>query len=197
MATMSWTDVEPSRTLGRAIGTAVRCASIVDRSAYTLATTALTELPSEATGSVLAAVVRMLLEDEHPGGLDGDDIREVIGRCIADALTWLPGAPVSTTVLVAVLSSALGIQEAGVTYVELLPPAPAQQRAEWVDPEPAGSGGGFPAAGSVLQPPTTAEYNWHAPLLIASSLVVIGHPLFRYLDAAFADIARSETMEMP
>lgn len=197
MATVSWTDLEPSRAVGRAVTTAVRCASMVDPAAYALATATLSELPSAPTGSVSAAVVRMLLEDEHPGGLDGDDIREVIGRCIADALNWLPGAAVSTSVLVAVLSSALGIQEAGVTYVELLTPDPSRGTTEWVDPETAGGERSSPAAGNTLQPPTTAEYSWHAPLLIASLLGVAGRPLSRYLDTAFAEIARSETMEMP
>ena len=194
----SWAEHEPARALGAAITTAVAGAAGGDRRVYERAVVALDELPTAPTGSVLGAVVRLLVEDGHPGGLDGDDIRAVLGRCLADAATGLPGAAISTRVLIAVLSSALGIHEAGVTYVELLPPA-APEAGGWVDPEPvpAARPADAPRAADDSSPPTAGEYNWHAPLLIASLLVVAPRPLTRYLDAAFADIARSETMEMP
>ena len=93
--------------------------------------------------------------------------------------------------LIAVLSSALGIHEAGVTYTELL--APEATETQWVDPE-TGAGSGT-AAGA--PPPTAAEYAWHAPLLIASLLRAGRGRLDQCLDAAFAEVARAETMEMP
>jgi hypothetical protein len=167
-------------------------ATAADRETYQQSIAELAALPAEQTGLVLAAVVRMLLEEQHGGGLDGDDIREVLVRCRADAGSWLPATSVSSTVLIAVLSSALGIHEAGVTYTELLPPEATE--VEWVDPE--GSGG--PAAAvDGARPPSAAEYAWHAPLLIASLLRAGRGRLDRCLDAAFAEVARAETMEMP
>src|SRR2546422_952004 len=47
------------------------------------------------------------------------------------------------------------------------------------------------------QVPTAAGYAWHAPLLIADLLAAGQRPLGGYLDAAFTEIARAETMEMP
>ena len=188
----SWTVLEPARTMGRAITTAVRCATAADPTGYSLATAALSELPTSPIGALLGAVVRLLLEETHPGGLDADDIREVLTRCLADAARWLPGA-VSTRTLVAVVSSALGIHEAGVTYVELLGPAARPADGDWVDPEPVAAD--IPA--DATTPPTPAAYALHAPLLIASLLAITRQPLSRYLDAAFADVARSEEMEMP
>lgn len=192
-----WTELEPARTVGRGISAAVRCASLADPSGYALATAALGELPLAPTGAVLGAVVRMLLEDVHPGGLDGDDIRKVLGRCLAETAGWLPEA-VSARILIAVLSSALGIHEAGVTYSELLAPTARSLADEWVDPEPVpSSASAVTDSADAPQPPTAAEYDWHAPLLIADLLAITGRPLSAYLDAAFADIARSEEMEMP
>jgi hypothetical protein len=136
----------------------------------------------------------MLLEEQHAGGLDADDIRQVLATCLADTARWLPPASVSTTVLIAVLSSALGIHEPGVTYTELLAPESAAK--EWVDPQLSAAAPGA-AATAGDRPPTAAEYAWHAPLLIAGLLSVGGRRLDRYLDAAFAEIARSETMELP
>lgn len=127
-----WTVLEPARTVGRGVTTAVQYAALGDPSGYALAAAALGELPTLPTGAVLGAVVRMLLEEVHPGGLDGDDIREVLGRCLADTAGWLPS--VSARILIAVLSSALGIHEAGVTYVEALAPATSPVPPEWVDP---------------------------------------------------------------
>lgn len=154
---------------------------------------ALTAQQPATCGLVLGAVVRMLLEDQHPGGLDGDDIRQVLSGCWADSAAWLPAAAVSPVVLIAVLSSALGIHEPGVTHPELMPPEVAAA-AEWVDPDVGGAHG---TSGAGDPPPTAAEYAWHGPLLIASLLGTGGGRLDRYLDAAFAVIASSETMEQP
>ena len=196
---MAWTDVEPARTQGRAVTAAVRCASGNDRAALEGAVAVLTALPAAPTGALLAAVVRQLLEEGHPGGLDGDDIREVLAQCLSDTAGRLPGVAVSPRILVAVLSSALGIHEAGITYVELLPPDTPAGEADWVDPQLAGAAGSGSTSGAGDQPspPTTAQYCWHAPLLIASLLGVTGGSLPRYLDDAFAELARAELMEMP
>lgn len=182
----------PARAVGAAIGRSVDLATAADRESYQQGIAEMAALPTEQTGLVLAAVVRMLLEEQHGGGLDGDDIREVLVRCRADTGSWLPPTSVSSTVLIAVLSSALSIHEAGVTYTELL--APEARETEWVDPE---GGGASAAAVGGAGPPSAAEYAWHAPLLIASLLRAGRGRLDRCLDAAFAEVARSETMEMP
>ena len=177
--------------MGRAITLAVGTAAAAQAPAYSQVSAALAAVHPATSGLVLGAVVRGLLEDQHAGGLDGDDIRQVLAGCLADTAGWLPPGSVSGVVLIAVLSSALGIHEPGVTYTELLPPAAAAT--EWLDPDIAG--GADPATPPA--PPTATDYAWHAPLLIASLLGAGIGRLDRYLDAAFADIARSETMELP
>jgi hypothetical protein len=47
------------------------------------------------------------------------------------------------------------------------------------------------------RPLSAAEVALHAPLLVADLLALSGRGLAGYLDAAFAEIARAETMEMP
>ncbi len=189
----SWMQFEPARTVGRAVTLAVRTAAAADAPGYPQVAAALTTMHPATSGLVLGAVVRRLLEDQHAAGLDGDDIRQVLRRCWADSAAWLPPASVSPVVLIAVLSSALGIHEPGVTYTELFPPEAAAT--EWADPD---IGGGPPRANDPDgRPPTAAEYAWHAPLLIASLLGTSRRRMDSYLDAAFAEIARSQTMEQP
>ena len=186
---VSWRDLGgPARGIGAAISWAVDAARAGDRTAYTAAVVDLAARPVEPTGLVLGALVRTLLEEQHADGLDGDDIRAVLTRCYAQAATWLPDGFVRVEPLLAVLSSALGIHEPGITYAEITGPvAPA----EWADPE-------LPGDRPVPQrPPTAAEYVRHAPLLLADLLSTTGRPLNRYLDVAFAEIARSEAMELP
>lgn len=189
----SWRELPgPARAVGAAITRSADLAAAADREKYEPSITELAALPAEQTGLVLGAVVRTLLEEQHSGGLDADDIREVLVSCRAEADRWLPPTSVSTTVLIAVLSSALGVHEAGVTYTELL--TPDSTETGWVDPE---IGGGPGTAAGGPPPPTAAEYAWHAPLLIASLLCTARGRLDRCLDAAFAELARAEIMEMP
>ena len=186
---VSWRDLGgPARAIGGAIGWAVQAAQGRDRVAFESAVIELAAQPVEATGLVLGALVRTLLEKQHTDGLDGADVRAVLTRCYAEAVTWLPGESVRVEPLLAVLSSALGIHEPGITYVEITGPAATT---EWADPELSGD---RPVQ---QRAPTTVEYVRHAPLLIADLLWAGGQPLARYLDAAFTEIARSEAMEMP
>lgn len=62
-------------------------------------------------GRVLGDVLRSLLEDTHPDGLDSDDITVVVGRCYRSATAWLAPGRVDVLVLLAVLAGALGIHE--------------------------------------------------------------------------------------
>lgn len=47
------------------------------------------------------------------------------------------------------------------------------------------------------QPVSALEMSTHAPLLIATLVATSGRSFTAHLDAAFAEIARSETVEMP
>lgn len=182
----SWRDLpEPARAIGAAVTRAVTAASSGDRPEYESASVELLSVPSEPAGIVLAAVTRSLLERQHPDGLDSDDISQVLARCYGGAVGWLPGVDVS--VLLAVLASALGIHEPGVTYDEVGAPKPGSASDDWRDPT------------DEIPPraPTPAEYAWHAPLLISDLLTAGRMRLATTLDAAFAEIAEAESMEMP
>jgi hypothetical protein len=139
-----------------------------DPVAFRQASVRLAALDREQVGLVLGAVVRSLLEDLHPGGLSGDDVHDVLGRSAAASATCFPA--VDANVLLVLLAGSLGIH-------------PDEE-----DPHPV----------------SALEMSTHAPLLIAS---LLGEPgpsgrsfaahLSAHLDAAFAEIARSETVEMP
>jgi hypothetical protein len=67
----------------------------------------LAALDREQVGLVLGAVVRSLLEDLHPGGLSGDDIHDVLARCVSTSSVCLPA--VDADVLLVLLAGSLGI----------------------------------------------------------------------------------------
>ena len=183
----SWRDLPgPARAIGTAITRTVGAAADGDRDAYEEAAAELVALPSDATGIVLASVVRSVLEAEHGDGLDSDDIQLILGRCYRSAAAWLPAERIDVDTLVAVLASALGIHEAGITYDEVGAPPPSD---EWRDP--------FDETEKPRKAPTTTAYAWHAPLLLADMIDGRTGVLSRHLDGAFAEIVRSETMEMP
>ena len=186
---VSWRDLGgPARAIGAAIGWAVQAAQARDRAAYEAAVIELGAQPVEATGLVLGSLVRTLLEEQHRDGLDGDDIRAVLTRCYAESITWLPAESVQVEPLLAALSSALGIHEPGITYVEVTGPV---TETGWSDPE-------LPGDRPVPQrAPTPTEYVRHAPLLLADLLPTGGRSLNGLLDLAFTEIARAEAMEMP
>jgi hypothetical protein len=118
-------------------------------------------LDRDQVGLVLGAVVRSLLEDLHPGGLSGDDIQDVLDRCLGTSAACFPA--VDANVLLVLLAGSLGIHP------------------DSEDPRPV----------------SALEMSTHAPLLIASLVGTSGRSFTAYLDAAFAEIARSETVEMP
>jgi hypothetical protein len=150
----------PARAIAETTTETVTAARERDLPAFEKAVGQLAALDPEQVGLVLGAVVRSLLEDLHPDGLAGDDIRNVLERCAHSALEWCPR--VDPDVLLALLAGALGVH-------------PEQDES---------------------QPPGGAAVAWHAPLLIAD-LAGDGRPLAGHLRAAFAEIARAETMEAP
>jgi hypothetical protein len=149
----------PARAIASAVTTALdrvgeRDVEAFEDSAAILAAT-------DQAGLVQGTVVRMLLEELHPDGLDGDDVQAVLERCTRTSLEWLPD--VDPHALLVLLASALGVY----------------------DPDADES------------PPRPAALARHAPLLVADLLAARRAGADRYLTAAFADIARAETMEAP
>jgi hypothetical protein len=151
----------PARAIAEAATEAITAARDADPDAYRPAADQLASLDPEQVGIVLGAVVRMLLEELHPDGLDGDDIQAVLERCARSAAAWYPELDVNA--LVMLLTGALGVHPAE----EDTPPL---------------------AEGAIAR---------HAPLLIADLLAASGAPLGPYLEAAFTEIARAETVELP
>jgi hypothetical protein len=134
---------------------------------------------------VLGDVLRSMLEDIHPDGLDSDDITLVIGRCYRAAAAWLPPDRVDVTVLLALLASALGIHEPGTTDAALdLPRSIAD---EWHDPDDT----------VPVEPPTWPDFAWHAPLLVADLLQFAPATLGGYLETTFAEYAREAREALP
>jgi hypothetical protein len=161
--TTSWRQLPP---VPRAIATAavetVTAARSDDPVAFQQAASRLAALDREQVGLVLGAVVRSLLEDLHPGGLSGDDIHDVLARCVFASAGCFPA--VEANVLLVLLAGSLGIH-------------PDEE-----DPRPV----------------SALEMSSHAPLLILALLDgPSGRSFTVHLDAAFAEIARSEIVEMP
>jgi hypothetical protein len=169
----------PALAVASAVASAVAGAAQRDRDAFEPAAAELAALPAQQAGMVLTAIVRMLLEEQHPDGLDGDDVRTVVERCVRAAATWLPAEALRPRTIVAVLANALGVHEAGLNYDEV------------------GSYGerGAPPDPDLEKAPSLADFAWHAPLVVADLLAAGARPLRPYLDAAFTEIARAETMD--
>jgi hypothetical protein len=186
---VSWRDLGgPARAIGTAIDRSVTAAQHRDRDGYLAAAEELAALPAEQAGLVLGALARMLLEESHPDGLDADDIQAVLDRCLRDAAAWLPVDRVQPRTVVAVLAGALGIHEPGLTYA----PPPQLTGGNPAGDDWPGVDWDAPARDAA---PTAAEYARHAPLVVADLLAAARRPLRPYLDAAFTEIARAESMD--
>jgi hypothetical protein len=186
VSSTSWKELPgPARAIGTALGQAVDAARERDADAYEAAAVELVALPGEQTGRILGDLIRLLLEELYPDGVDSDDIRTVLHRCYR-SVGFLPVDSVEVPVLIAALASALGIHEPGVTYEE--PAAPDLGAPDLGAPE---------GEDEVIRVPTGAEYVRQAPLLVADLLAVSGRPLGRCLDRVLGEIARAESMEMP
>lgn len=151
----------PARAISAACTDAVDAALATNAAAFDEATGRLAAADPQRVSVVLGALVRSLLEDLHPDGLSGDDLRIVVERCVRSGAGW--PSRVDPGVLVVVLTGALGLHD------------PEEQ------PPPAA-------------PPDVAR---QAALLTADLLTAAGRPLAGYLDAAFAELARAETVELP
>jgi hypothetical protein len=96
-----------ARAVATALLGAVGAASQSDADGLRTAAGELAGMDTEQTETAQGAVTRMLLEEQHPDGLDGDDIRSVLQGCTRWAAGWLPET--DPHVLLIVLTGALGI----------------------------------------------------------------------------------------
>ncbi|MFE9654006.1 hypothetical protein [Micromonospora sp. NPDC006431] len=108
--TVTWRHLPaPAREIAAAATEAVATARERDAEAYRPAVERLAA--ADRAGLVLGGVVRLLLEQTHPDGLDGDDVRQVLERCVRSTAPWWPD--VDPHVLLVLLASALGVYEPG------------------------------------------------------------------------------------
>ena len=99
----------PARPIAAAADAAVAAATARDREALTDAVSVLAAQDPPQTGLILGTAVRLLLEDTHPDGLDGDDVRAVLEQCVRSAAEWQPD--VDPHVVLLLLAGALGVLE--------------------------------------------------------------------------------------
>lgn len=108
--TVTWRHLPASaREIAVAAAEAVAAAQARDPEAYE--TSAGRLAGAERSGLVLGAVVRLLLEETHPDGLAGDDVRQVLERCVRSAAAWRP--EVDPHVVLVLLAGALGVYDPG------------------------------------------------------------------------------------
>ncbi|MDG4806690.1 hypothetical protein O7634_07960 [Micromonospora sp. WMMD1120] len=99
----------PAREIADAASDAVEAAKTQDPEGYEAAAGRLAT--AERSGLVLGAVVRLLLEESHPDGLDSHDVRQVLQRCVRAAAAWRPD--VDPHVVLVLLAGALGVYDSG------------------------------------------------------------------------------------
>jgi hypothetical protein len=95
------------KEMAKAIEAAVAAARAEDAEGLREAAGQLSKLDAAQTGTVMGGVLRLLLEEKHPDGLDSDDIRELLEGCAVKAMRWLPETDPHT--LLVTLAGALGI----------------------------------------------------------------------------------------
>lgn len=144
------------RMIAESVTAAVGAAKAGDGDGFAEAVGRLSTVDPQRVAVVLGWVIRSLLEELHPDGMDGEDLRSVLTATAAGA--W--ESEVDPSVLLVVLTGALGLSDP--------------------DEQPA------------LAPAAVAR---NATLLLAYLLG--DRPLARYLDVAFAELERAETIEMP
>jgi hypothetical protein len=94
-----------ARPIAAAAEAAVAAARERDAAAWDHATDALAALDPAQVGLILGTAIRLLLEDTHPDGLDGDDVRAALEHCVRG--TWQAG--VDPQVVLILLAGALGV----------------------------------------------------------------------------------------
>lgn len=96
-----------ARAISAAVTDAV--AGVGDAGAFSEAVGRLSTSDPQRVSLVLGGAVRALLEERHPDGMDGEDIRAVLTRCTVAGHAWESG--VDPEVLLVVLAGALGLSD--------------------------------------------------------------------------------------
>jgi hypothetical protein len=99
----------PARPFAAAVSAAVSAAADRDAGAFADAVAGLAALDPSRVGLVLGTLVRVLLEDGHPDGLDAGDVRAVLERSVRSSAQWQPD--VDPQVMLLLLAGALGVYD--------------------------------------------------------------------------------------
>jgi hypothetical protein len=163
----------PARAIASAIRDGVAAAVAGDAAPFGDAVGRLALADPAHVRVVLGGVVRPLLEELHPDGVDADDVRALTEETIRSVAAWWPALDPGT--LIVVIAGALGVHEDAV---------PTPEDDSWPQAEPAPR-------------PTADEITQHALLLVAALLASRGRPLRPYLERSFTELATAETVEEP
>ena len=99
----------PARDIATGTADAVRAATAADREWFAEATARLLSAEPDRVRAVHSAMVRELLEDDHPDGLSGEAVQAVLERCARAAAVWFPDLDVGA--LAVVLTGSLGLSD--------------------------------------------------------------------------------------
>ncbi|WP_433369838.1 hypothetical protein ACQPZX_44330 [Actinoplanes sp. CA-142083] len=127
----------PARPIASAATAAVEAAQRRDDEALTAAAGDLAGLDPAQTGLVLGTLIRLLLEQTHPDGLDGEAVRGVLEHAVREAAQWQP--EVDPHVMLLLLAGALGVadeDEAETPKPEVLARHAALVAADLLGPRP-------------------------------------------------------------
>jgi hypothetical protein len=108
--TQTWRHL-PAAARPIAAATDAAVAAVRARDGETLAAAAgvLAALDPAQVGLIVGTAVRLLLEEGHPDGLDGDDVRAVLESCVRGAAEWQP--EIDPHVVLVLLAGALGVHD--------------------------------------------------------------------------------------
>ncbi|GAA0540445.1 hypothetical protein GCM10010172_22130 [Paractinoplanes ferrugineus] len=105
----NWRHLPPvARPIAAAAGAAVEAAQQHDSEALADAVAGLAALDAARTGLILGVAVRLLLEANHPDGIDAASIRDVLTHAVGSA-GWQ--AEVDPHVMLLLLAGALGVSD--------------------------------------------------------------------------------------
>lgn len=180
------------RLLRQAVSGCVAAATAQDAESFDLECRGLNGLDQQRLRLVQSAIILQLLQDLHPQGLSGEDARQALEKSSRSAAGWYPD--LDPGALATVLLGALGAgdpADSSTTDGASADGDPADSYSTGVDPADGSSRDRAAEAGD----PTRLAA--HGCLLISDLLAGNDGGLDRYLDLAFAEIQRAETMEMP
>jgi hypothetical protein len=105
-----WRHLPPAaRPIAAAVSEAVPAARQRDTEGFAEAVDYLAGIDAGQVGLVVGTLVRLLMEDLHPDGLDADDVREVLKRTVLGAARWQPD--LDPQVVLILLAGALGVYD--------------------------------------------------------------------------------------